>query len=129
MNKTELRKEARTYFIPFLLGNNEASHKLSKKIYKRYKIVSYILDTQGKLSDIFDTSSKSVKITKTKSGRLFASELIYLSEQAPYTLPLLIPCSSKYERLVSEQRELLEASFVLSSAENFLSTSPLNIIP
>ena len=129
MDKTELRKEARLYFIPFLLGNNEASHKLSKKIYQKYKIICYILDTKSKLTDIFDFSSKVLKVTETKSSLLTASELIYLAEQTPYTLPLLIPCDAEYEKLVNEQRELLESIFIISSKEALLNDSPLSVIP
>ena len=37
INKTRIREEARSYFIPFLLGDNEVSHKLSRRIYKKIR--------------------------------------------------------------------------------------------
>ena len=129
MDKKEMRKEARQYFIPFLLGNNAISHKLSKRIYKKYKIICYILDTKQTLADIFDFSSRTLKLTKASNTVLTATELVYLSEQTPYTLPILVPCSEEYKRLTDEHRELLEASFVLSSKEELLNGYPLNIIP
>ena len=129
MDKTEIRKEARLYFIPFLLGNNATSRKLSKKIYRKYRIACYILDANQTLASTFKISSKFVKLTNPKNFALTASELIYLAEQCQYTLPILIPCSKEYERLVNEQKDLLESSFVISSCNDALELSPLNIIP
>ena len=128
MDKTALQEEAKLYFVPFLLGNNSASHKLSRKIYSRYKIVSYILDKKRTVSDIFSLSSRFIMLSEPKNTALTAIELVYLAEQSPYTLPILIPCSEEYERLISENREMLEASFVISSLQDTLDSSPLNII-
>ena len=128
MDKQSIQKEARLYFIPFLLGNNQSAHRLSKKIYKKHKIICYILDKKKTVADILDYSSKFLRLTEAKNTSLTAEQLIYFADQKPYTLPLLIPCTAEYEQLIEENRELLEASFVLSSKGLALTDSPLNII-
>lgn len=129
MDKKELREDAKSYFVPFLLGNNAISHRLSRQIYKRYKINCFILDIKGTPADIFDFSSKTIKLTQTKSASLFAKELIYLANQSRYTLPLLIVCSDKYEMFIENERDWLEQFFVISTSKDALLKSPLNIIP
>lgn len=129
MDKKEIREEAQVYFIPFLLGSNSKSHRLSRKIYRKYKIPCYVLDTRIRLADVIDVSSKFIRLTRTQSKEITVNELVYLSNQGEYTLPILIPCSVEYEELVNDMRELLEASFVISSAENVFRSSPLCIIP
>ena len=124
----EIKEEAKSYFLPFLLGSNAASHKLAKKIYRKHKITCYILDTKKTVADIFSSSSKFLKITESKSSTLTAEELIYLAKQCPYTLSILIPCSKEYEVLIDGMKGALESSFVISSAEDALSSSPLNVI-
>ena len=129
MNKKDIQREAREYFLPFLLGNNQAAHRLSKKIYKRHKITCYILDRKKTTADIFDFSSKFLSISTSKNGTLTASQLIYLADQCPYTLPILIPCSAEYTELIRKNRDLLESKFILSSEAEALTNSPLCIIP
>lgn len=129
MDKIRLREEARLYFVPFLLGNNSASHKLAKKIYRKYKIVCFILDNKKRVTDILDFSSRSLILPYTKKDSLTVTQLIYFAEQTEYTLPLLIPCTEEYSKLVEKNREILESSFVLSNESLILTDSPLNVIP
>ncbi|MBE6534295.1 MAG: hypothetical protein E7678_04925 [Ruminococcaceae bacterium] len=129
MNKTDLREDAKFYFVPFLLGNNSLSHKLSRKIYRKYKIVCFILDKKQTFADIFDFSSRFINIGKSENGELISSQLIYLANQNEYTLPLLIPCSQDYRSITENNREMLESVFVITNADDVLKTSPLNIIP
>ena len=129
MNKTDLKEDAKYYFVPFLLGNNSASHKLSRKIYRKYKIICFIVDKKQTLLDFFDFSSRFINIKKTESSELLATQLIYLAEQNEYTLPILIPCSQEYDILLENYRERLESVFIITSKEKILKNSPLNIIP
>lgn len=129
MDKSEIRAEARDYFLPFLLGSNSNSRRLARKIYRKYKITCYILDTEKTFFDVASRSRKFVKLTKTKSQSVMLEEILYLAAQCPYTLPILIPCSEEYESLVNENREALEAKFVLSSQSDALIKSPLSVIP
>ena len=129
MDKKDVKKEAKYYFLPFLLGNNPTAHKLSKKICKKHKIVCYILDKKRTYADIFDFSSRFLSISVSDYDSITVSQLIYLAEQCPTTLPILIPCSDEYAELIDKNHEVLEAIFVLSSMEEALTNSPLSIIP
>ena len=129
MDKTKLREEAKLYFVPFLLGNNSESHKLAKKIYRKYKIVCYILDGKKKITDLLDLSSRTLILPQTKKDAITVTQLIYLAEQTAYTLPLLIPCTTEYSELVEKNREILESSFIVLSSDLILTDSPFNVIP
>lgn len=129
INKTRIREEARSYFIPFLLGDNEVSHKLSRRIYKKYGIVCFIIDSKISPADFWDFSSRFLRFPKVGSNELFALRLINLAEQSPFTLPLLIPCSKEYSDTVELCREALEPTFIISAPEDALTLSPLNVIP
>lgn len=132
MDKTEIleiKDEAKLYFLPFLLGSNAEARRLARKIYRKHKIVCYILGTKRSAANIISRSSRFLKLTAPHNKELTAKELIYLARQSKYTLPLLIPCSSEYCSLISEKREMLEASFVISSVSDALSSSPLSVIP
>ena len=129
MDKKDIQEEAKYYFLPFILGNNPTAHKLSRKIYRKHKIVCYVLDKKRTFADILDFSSRFLGISTSNDDSLTVSQLIYLAEQCPTTLPILIPCSDEYAELIDKNREVLEAVFVLSSKEEALTHSPLSIIP
>ena len=124
MSNKSVRDEARLYFIPFLLGSNKRSHALSGKIFRKYGIVSFILDEKRSFSDFFDISSSFFPISSGESS-LLCEQLVALADREPYTLPLLIPTSPQYERAVSEQTELLQKHFVLCDAERVFTDSPM----
>lgn len=129
MDKSSIRKEARLYFMPFILGDGREAHRLSQKIYRKYGITCFILDSKMTALSIFDFSSRFLRLTDTQSDELIAKEITHLAKQEPYTLPILIPCSKKYCEFAERSRDILEATFVLSSADTALSSSPLCIIP
>ena len=129
MDKSSIRKEARLYFMPFILGDGREAHRLSQKIYRKYGITCFILDSKMTALSIFDFSSRFLRLTDTQSDELIAKEITHLAKQEPYTLPILIPCSEKYCEFAERSRDILEATFVLSSADTALSSSPLCIIP
>ena len=129
MDKSSIRKEARLYFMPFILGDGREAHRLSQKIYRKYGITCFILDSKMTALSIFDFSSRFLRITDTQSDELIAKEITHLAKQEPYTLPILIPCSKKYCEFTDRSRDILETTFVLSSADTALSSSPLCIIP
>lgn len=129
MDKSSIRKEARLYFMPFILGDGREAHRLSQNIYRKYGITCFILDSKMTALSIFDFSSRFLRLTDTQSDELIAKEITHLAKQEPYTLPILIPCSKKYCEFAERSRDILEATFVLSSADTALSSSPLCIIP
>ena len=128
MKSSEIRKEAKEYFVPIILGNGSSARGLARRIYRKYGIISLILDEKGSLLQLLDPTNRFFKLTPAKSSAFTALQLLDLASQMPYTLPLLIPCTNKYLKAVEENRELLESSFVISRAETVLSDSPLKII-
>lgn len=129
MDKRSIREDATLYFVPFLLDNNRVSHKLSLKIFFKYGISSVIISKKRGVFDLLDFSSRPICVLDSKSSALLCEELIALADQAPYTLPLLIPCSKEYERAINEHREALEKHFVISNPKDVFSSSPLTTIP
>lgn len=121
-------ESARSYFLPFILGNVKQAHSLSQRIFNKYGIISLICDSRRHALDLLDFSSKSLRICRTDSPRLLCEQLIALSEQSPYTLPIVIPVSEEYKRMIEcerEVREAIEKRFIISSVEGLFSTSPL----
>lgn len=129
MDKAEIREEARLYFVPFFLGDNSVSHKLSNKIHKKYKIISYILDTQKSIINLLDFTSIFWLLHHTQDDEIILTQLNYLSKQFPYTLPILIPCTKEYAELIERNKELLESYFIISNPDDIMCSSPLSIIP
>jgi len=129
MSNKDVKEYASTYFLPFLLGSNRRSHKLSAKILRKYGIVSLILDEKRSAGDIFDMSSRFVSLCQTDTHTMLADELLAISQRYEYTLPILVPCSQKYEMLVNELSDRLESEFVICNADRIFSDSPLADIP
>lgn len=129
MKRKQIREEARLYFVPFLLGDTMTAHKLSFKIFKRYGIVSLILDTKKTVADLWDFSSRFKAISQSKSQEIAVMQLKDLAAQTQYTLPLLIPCSNEYTDLVKKHSSELESEFIILNADISLEDSPLAIIP
>lgn len=129
MNKAQIREEARFYFIPILLGCNPVSRRLSKKIFRKYGIVSYVLGEKRSLPDFFNISGKFLSLPPSEADEITISRLKDLVSDAQYTLPILIPCDDNYRRFTQRCRDSLEPIFVLSDEELALTDSPLKIIP
>ena len=129
MDRSSFRREARLYFMPFILGDERKAHNISKKIYRKYGIPCFILDSKMTISSIFDFSSRFLRLTDTQKDDIIIKEIIHFAKQEPYTLPILIPCSEKYRGLVERNRDVLESIFALSSEDTALNASPLNVIP
>ena len=129
MKRKQIREEARLYFVPFLLGDTMTAHKLSFKIFKRYGIVSLILDTKKTVVDLWDFSSRFKTISQNKNQEITVMQLKDLAAQTQYTLPLLIPCSDEYADLVKKHSSELESEFIILNADISLEDSPLAIIP
>lgn len=118
-------ESARSYFLPFILGNEGRSHGLSQKIFNKYGIVSLICDSRRHALDFLDFSSRSIRLCPTDSPRLLCEQLIALAEQSPYTLPLIIPVTDEYARMTDTVRDVLETRFIISSPDELFTLSPL----
>ena len=118
-------ESARSYFLPFILGNGGRSHGLSQRIFNKYGIISLICDSRRHALDFLDFSSRSIRLCPTDSPRLLCEQLIALAEQSPYTLPLIIPVTEEYARMTDEVRNILETRFIISSPDELFTLSPL----
>ena len=124
MKNHTLLKEARLYFVPILLGSNKRSHRISRKIFRKYGIVSLILDEKASLRDAFSLSSKFVQIY-CKDGELLCSELCALVRSEPYCLPLLVATAPRFEAFLDEFAPSLEPRFIICKPDELFSLSPL----
>lgn len=129
MDKAFIKDEARFYFVPLLLGNNQVSRALAKSIFKKYHVKSFILDEKKSFSDVFSLSSEFLTLYET-DDELTVFQLLELAKELPSSaaMPILIPCSEKYSRFLSDYGDALEADFIISSEELALTSSPLKII-
>ena len=118
-------ESARSYFLPFILGNGGRSHGLSQRIFNKYGIVSLICDSRRHALDFLDFSSRSIHLCPTDSPRLLCEQLMALAEQSPYMLPLIIPMSEEYARMTDAVRDALETRFIISSPDELFTLSPL----
>lgn len=125
MNDRVSAESARSYFLPFILGNEGRSHGLSQRIFNKYGIVSLICDSRRHALDFLDFSSRSIRLCPTDSPRLLCEQLIALAEQSPYMLPLIIPMSEEYARMTDAVRDALETRFIISSPDELFTLSPL----
>ena len=118
-------ESARSYFLPFILGNEGRSHGLSQRIFNKYGIVSLICDSRRHALDFLDFSSRSIRLCPTDSPRLLCEQLMALAEQSPYMLPLIIPVTDEYARMTNAVRDALETRFIKSSPDELFTLSPL----
>ena len=128
MMSRSLHDDASSYFVPFLLGNTVQAQALSAKIFFKYGIRSVIVSDKRSLLEIANLSNSFAYISQTDSEELICEQLIAISGQLPYTLPLLVLCSQKYKSTVQNNTELLERFFVICDADELFSSSPLSTI-
>ena len=129
MDESLIKKEARLYFQPFLLGNNKTSRRLSRKIFRKYRISSLILDEKASPANICLFSHRFIRLAPSKDRSITVLQLSELLKQTESTLPILIPCSREYEDFISLYSAELETDFILSTPTEALISSPLKIIP
>lgn len=127
MSAKDIREDASRYFLPLFLGSNYESHKMAVKIFRKYKVSSFVVDKKRSTWDFLDPFCKFVGLCPM-STLLICEQLIDIAKQNPYTLPIMIPCSDEYRELVDEHRELLEPIFVLLDKDTLFSNSPLTVI-
>lgn len=125
MSNRDVREYASTYFLPLLLGSNKRSHKISSKILRKYGIMSFVLDEKRSVYDFFDVSSHFVRLCQAIDPSILSDELESIAKRYEDILPILVPCSPKYEQLVDKIASELETTFVICNAEEVFISSPL----
>ena len=127
MKDRTLRKEARLYFVPVLLGSNRISHRISRKIFRKYGITSFILDEKSSIRDVFSLTSRFIRIY-SQENELLCNEICKIWEEQPYTMPILVSASPRFDSLTEEFGTILESRFILRSPDELFSSSPLSDI-
>ncbi len=128
MDKQNLERQAKNYFLPFILGNNRGARALAAKVFRAHHIVSFILEDRRSVRSLFNLSYYFVPLTPTDSSRLLCEQLISYAKQNPFTLPLLVPMTPYYKDAVEQNRELLERYFIIRGSDSLLSSTPLTTI-
>lgn len=125
MEQKSIKQQAKSYFLPLILGNSKNSRKLASKVFRQCGITSFLLDFKRSPINIFGFSYYFVELTATKNDRLLCEQLIDLARQNPSALPILVPASVDYQRAIEENRDLLERYFIISKPERLFIDSPL----
>jgi len=110
--------------LPVLFENTNKAHRISSRIFNCHRIVSFIYGKR-RFFDIFDLSSKTLKLPDTCEKRLIAEELIEFAKKYSDMLPVLIPCSEKAEAIVLEFSEELEAYYIIADPNFLENSSPI----
>ena len=92
-----------------------------------YRIANILIDIKGLQNEYLEHRLGAYLETDTHT--MLADELLAISQRYEYTLPILVPCSQKYEMLVNELSDRLESEFVICNADRIFSDSPLADIP
>ena len=129
MSNKEIRRYARTYFLPFVLGSNKSSHRLCAKMSRKYGVEPIVLDKKRSVYDFFSLSSRFVPLCDTEENEIISDELLSIAQKYDSTLPILISCSPRYTEMLNAQSGTLETVFVLCDADKVFSDSPLADIP
>ena len=128
MSDQEFHRQARKYFLPFLLGNNKEARGLAAKISRRLRISSFILDERPSFKNPFALSYYFAPLTPTDEPRLLCEQLIDYAMQNPSALPILVSTEARYREITEQNRELLERYFIIREPNALLQTPPLSSI-
>lgn len=109
--------------LPVLYDNTRLAHRVSRCIYNRHGIVSFIFGKK-RFSDLLDVSSQTLKFPITDEARLLVEELVEFSDKYSDMLPVLIPCSKNAEAFIKEFEPILESRYIIAEPKVFLSNSP-----
>lgn len=113
--------------MPVLFDNNATAHRLSSRIFNRHGIVSFIYGKR-RFRDMFDISSKTLKLPYTNDAQLIVQELSELADKYSDMLPLLITCSEKAENIVKQFSDELQTRYIIISENELLSDSPIEYL-
>ena len=109
--------------LPILLGDSLSAHLLSLKIYARCGVQSYVCDDKRGVLSFIDPTSKFFDLISAKEGSAVMAALSQIAANSDY-LPVIIPTSERFERLVEEYRETLESLFIITSKEKVWNSAP-----
>ncbi len=120
MTNQSVYEAARQSLLPVLVDNTRAAHRLSARLFRRFGVVSLIFG-KARLWDLFDLSSRTLRLPSTPCERLRIEELIELAKQSTDYLPVLIPCSDASREWIARHAAALESHYILADAETIFS--------
>lgn len=120
MTKQSVYEAARQSLLPVLVDNTREAHRLSVRLFHQYGVVSLIFG-KPRLWDLFDLSSRTLRLPQTASERLRIEELTELAQQSTSYLPVLIPCSDASREWIARHAATLESHYILADAETIFS--------
>lgn len=109
--------------LPVLLGDSLRTHLLSLGIYARCGVQSLVCDEKKSALSVIDPTSKFFDLISVSEGAAVMAALEHIAANTDY-LPVLIPMSERFLHIVEENRETLEALFIITSKENVWSSAP-----
>lgn len=113
----------RASLVPILLGDSFKAHLLAVRIYLRSGISSYVCDDRRRLADFIDPFSSFYSITSDLDVAL--TVLGNLLPDDEY-IPILIPCNSRYEQFVRENKDFLESRYIISDSRRLFEQKPMS---
>lgn len=111
--------------IPVLLGDCADSELLALRLYFRLGVTSYVCDTKKSLLSLINPSVRFFPLFVTDTCENALNSLSYISDNTDY-LPILVPCTAKYARLIERNRDFFESRFIISDTDSLLLSKPLS---
>lgn len=123
-NKKDMLRES---IIPVLIGDCPAAHLMAARIYWKFGIISYVCGEKPRLCDRIDPFSKFFALGSAAEPRVMLDSLDYLAASKDY-LPILLPFGDLFCDLVEQNRDFLEARFIISDKLSFFTQKPILIL-
>ena len=109
--------------LPVLLGDTPSAHLLSLKICARCGVRSLVCDERRSVLSVIDPTSRFFDLISVTEGAAVMACLSQIAESTDY-LPVLVPMSERFLRIVEENRERLEPVFIITSKDNVWNSAP-----
>ena len=122
--KLEEKSFIRENFQPVFLGNTRQSRRLSRELYKKYGIVSYIAHSKRPFLCDLCLSRTFFRVAGPSFGDLLADELLYLFSFDPACIYVAVPFTEEYSRFLSEYRDKLSPACVIREADTIFLDIP-----
>ena len=84
MEDSHLKELLRESVLPVILQNGLSAHRLSMRIFRRYKIVSLLCGNRKSLLDTLDLSCGFMRLFRTSDERIAAEQLCDLADEYDY---------------------------------------------
>ena len=124
MEDSHLKELLRESVLPVILQNGLSAHRLSMRIFRRYKIVSLLCGNRKSLLDTLDLSCGFMRLFRTSDERIAAEQLCDLADEYRDCTFVLIPLSKRDRAFTDRYSEQLESRFIISAPDGLFSRPP-----